>query len=378
MGATTCNVRWMDNNFIDLDSFDAGSITASSALSSFPARNFANTSRSKLWKPAGNFEITTSNQNIYINDGSDKTAILTAGSYTYSTLATEIQTQLNSVSSNWTCTYDSSTEYKFTISNSGSVTLRFATTTNAAWDDLGYTLTSNQTGTSFKAQEQRNHTSEWYQLDAGVAVALDTFMIIGPIDEVFGLSTNATIKLQANNVDVWTSPPFDQSITRYDKGLFYFFDDIAEASRTYRYWRFYIEDKLNNKGPEGLRLGHMYLGDYLTTTNNVGAGFTKTQVDPSRRQESESGAAFYEERTKYYNLTGLQYQLLEEADRLLLEQLFNDYGISNPLFVSIDPSEEITPAIDEWTFYVNFGSPPALISRFRDKFQMGLQIREAI
>ena len=376
---STCNLRWMDNNFIDLDAFDAGNITASSALSSFPARNFANTARSKIWRPAGNFEVTTSNQNIYINDGTDKTAVLTVGSYTPASLATEIQTQLNAVSANWTCSYDLSTEYKFTISNTGSVTLRFATTTNAAWDMLGYTLTSNQTSTSFKAQEQRNHTAEWYKLDASASVTFDTFMVISPIDEVFPLSTNATIKLQANNVDVWTSPPLDRTITRLDNGLYDFFDDdLTETLRTYRYWRFYYEDRLNPKGPEGVSFGHVYMGDYLTTNTNVASGFTKPTVDPSRASESESGARFFEERTKYTLLNGMAYQVIAEDDRLALEGLYSEFGRTRPLFVSVDPKLEISPNLGNLTYYVNFNADPTPQSLFRDKYSYTLSLREAV
>lgn len=379
MTALTCNARWMDNNFIDLDSFDAGSITASSALVSFPARNLSNSARSKLWKPAGNFEITTSNNKIYIDDGSPKTVTITSGNFTPAALATQITTDLNAASSGWTVTYDLTTEFKFTIVNSGSVTLRFSVTTDALWDDIGYTLTVDTVGTSFKAQEQRNHTDEWYQLDAGAAVAQSAFMVVGLIDEVFNLSTNAVIKLQASNVDIWTAPPLDLTITRSDRGLFNFFDDLDEVTRTYRYWRFFFQDKLNPRGPEGLSFGHMYIGDFLTTdSTNMAGGFGKTQVDPSVRSLSDSGAAFFDTKTKYHSISAVSYQVIFENDRLNLEQLYNDFGKDRPLFVAIDPKLEVSPTLDELTYYANFDGDVRITHLFRDKYSVRLVLREAV
>ena len=120
------NVRFMNNNFLER------SFTFSSEQASFPGSNLVNTSRSGVWKPAGNFEVKSTNKNIYINDGADKTVTLTEGSYTYATLAAHIQTRLNAASSNWTCTYDNVLTFKFTITrSSGTKVLRKSQTTNA-------------------------------------------------------------------------------------------------------------------------------------------------------------------------------------------------------------------------------------------------------
>src|SRR6185295_7176953 len=56
---------------------------------------------------AWGFEVVASyNDRIAFNDGSARTATLTAGSYTGATLATEVATQMNAASSsNWSCTY---------------------------------------------------------------------------------------------------------------------------------------------------------------------------------------------------------------------------------------------------------------------------------
>jgi hypothetical protein len=206
-------------------------------------------------------------------DGSDKTVTLTAGKYTYSTLATHVQTQLNASSSNWTVAYDySGGTYRFTISRSSSATLRFSQTTSAAWDLLGFTLAADTAGTSFPAQEMRIHSAERYVIDLGLMQAPTFFGVISALSEAFNVSENATLKLYGDNVlyDVssptlgWSSPALSVTLDRADAGILEHLDDQADV--TYRYFCFEIVDRLNPVGPDGLKIGYIYLGDHTTLT----------------------------------------------------------------------------------------------------------------
>lgn len=361
----------MNNNFLD------SVFTYSSQLSSFPATNAINKSRSKIWKPAGNFEITSTNNKIYINDGSDKTITLTSGSYTYATLASHIQTQLNASSSNWTCTYNNTTTFKFTIDrSSGTEVLRLSQTTNAAWDTLGFTGVSDTSSAPFVADEQRNHTSEWLQCDLGVPQLATFAAIISGIDELFTLSQTATVKLRANNIDLWTSPPVDITIPVGDASVMRMLEDDNEA--TYRYWRFEIIDKYNPNGPEGFEFAYVYIGDYTTITlSNIAQGFTKELVDPSVQLQSENGALFFETRPRYLGISGCQIQLLSGSERKEIEQLFYELGVRDPFFVSIDPGVEVTEDLEELTRFVVMTSPPTLENIFRNYYNINFEMREA-
>jgi hypothetical protein len=96
--------RFMGNNLIALTT---NNVTFSSETTGYEGENALNDFRSNVWKASGHFSITSSNNLLYINDGSNKTITLTAASYTTpSALATHIQTQLNASSSNWTGTYN--------------------------------------------------------------------------------------------------------------------------------------------------------------------------------------------------------------------------------------------------------------------------------
>jgi hypothetical protein len=364
-------IRFMNNNFLER------SMTYSSQQTAFPASNATNTSRSKVWKPAGNFEITTSNNKLYINDGSNKTITLTVGAYTYATLASHIQTQLNASSSNWTCAYNNTTTFKFTINRtSGTAVLRLTQTTSAVWDAIGFTGTSDRSTPSFVADEQRNHTSEWLQCDLGVPQQATFAGLLSGIDQIFTLSATATIKAQANNIDFWSTPPVDISVTVGKISATDFLDDITTAS--YRYHRITIIDRLNYLGPENLEFAYAYVGDHTSVTqSNIASGFTKELTDSSNLLQSESGALFFESRPRYLTITNAQIQLLSDQQREDIEQLFYDLGTRNPFFVSIDPGANVTLNVEELTRFMIMTRSPTLDNIFRNYYNINFEMREA-
>ena len=362
-------MRIMPNNFLE------NGFTFSSEQAAFPASNIFHPSRSRFWKPAGNFEITSANSKLYINDGTNKTVTLTTGSYIYSTLATHIQTQLNAASTNWVVTYDSSLTFKFTISrSSGTNVLRKSQTTDAAWDTLGFVGATDLTGGPFIADEQRIHTSEWIQCDMGVPQKPTFFALISAIDDVFPLSDSATVKVQANNIDYWLSPPVDITVEVTSLGAFNVMEDIGG----YRYHRIEIIDRLNYLGPEGIRLSNAYIGDHVTVTaTNIARGFVKELVDPSIPLQSESGSLYFQTRPRYLSIGNCIIQLLNGQEQREMEQTLYDLGIRTPFFISIDPGTEITESLEELTRYMIMTRAPKLSHVFRDYFDVDWDMREA-
>lgn len=365
------SIRFMTNQYLNRV------FTYSSQQSSFPAANIYNTSRSRVWKPAGNFEITTSNQKVYINDGTNKTVTLTVGLYTYATLATHIQTRLNASSSNWTVAYDSVSTYKFTINRTiGTAVLRLTQTSNAAWDTLGYTGVLDRSTPAFIADQPRNHTDEWVQCDLGVPQQATFAGLISGIDEVFTLSQGATVKVQANNIDYWASPPVDITLPITGQGAMKFIDEDNTA--TYRYWRLKIVDRMNFLGPQGMSLAYAYVGDHTTiTTSNIATGFSKELVDPSNTLQSENGALFFEVRPRYLSVSGAEVQLLNGAEQRELEQAFYELGRRMPFFVSIDPGTEVSDTLDELTRFMVMTKNPTLQHVIRDYYNIQFEMREA-
>ncbi len=314
---------------------------------------------------------------IYINDGSDKTVTLTVGTYTYTTLAAHIQTKLLASSTSWTCTYDfSGGTFRFTIARSVSGTLRFTQTTNAAWDMLGYTLAADTAGTSFIAQEQRNHTMERYEWALPVAQSPTFFAAVGAISESFKVSESATCTLKCNNMPVWTSPALTISLDVRDSGIHRFLDDQADV--LFHYFCFEVIDRTNPLGPEGLEFGRIWLGDHTTiTSSNVATGYSRKLVDPSLVQKSESGTRYVNRRPKYRTFSGMEIQNLTATDRLELEAMFDRLGLDQSFFFSMDPANAISTTLDELTFYAQFTREPELRHLIRDIYTLSLELEEA-
>jgi len=374
MTTRNCNCRFMTNNYAELISASA---TKSSELASFPFSNAINKFRNLVWKPSGHFEITTSNQKLYINDGATKTVDITVGHYTTpALLATQIQTNLNAASSNWTVGYDLLTgDYRFKISNTGSVTLRLSETIDSIWDTLGYTTSSDLVGTAFTADQQRIHTEEYCIFDMGTNAEMLFFAVICPVSQVFGISNSATITLEASNLNQWTAPPLTVSLSRTDSGIFKFMDDLADS--TYRYWKFKYVDRLNPLGPTGISISHIYIGDYITLeTRGIRKNFTKKLVDTTDILTAQNGALYFNEKNKYVELSSMGIDYIPRADKDILEQMFYDLGKSTPFYVSLDPLLNITTYLDELTRYVVFPSEPVFTHVFSDTFSMTAELKE--
>ncbi len=376
MATRNHRIRFSDNN---LAAATGAAVTVSSALSGFPASNLTDSYRFKTWKTGGNFTIGSTNNTLYINDGTNRTITLTSASYTYTTLAAHVQTQLNASSSAWTCTY-STTTGKFTIGRSaGTKTLRLTQTTNAAWDTLGISGASDVDAAS-ATLVRRNHTSEYIDIDLGSAALAPTFCaLIGPLGETFSVSTSATVTLKANTSASFTSAPYSVTLTPDTHGIYQFLDTEAGTSTTYRYWRLEITDRENTVGPTGFKMGHLYLGDYTTIERrNVASGFSKTLVDSAEASESQGGALYFQSGLKYTTYEGVTLSYLDASDRRTLEQLFYDLGVSTPFYVSFDPTLLVSTSASEFTRYVVFSQPPNLTHIKSDIYTVSLSFREVM
>lgn len=361
----TCSIRFAHNNF-----FGAGA-TSSTMASGFPLANAYDTRRGKVAKFRGNFEVTSTANKIYINDGADVTATLTAAEYTGTTLAAHIQTQLNTVSSNWACTY-SSTTYKFTISRSaGTAILKLSTTTDAAWDLIGFTALSDLPTSPFIADESRIHSEEWIKIDLGMIQEVGFFGFIGAITAPIGLSNGAVVKIQGNNIDVWTNPPTEVTAT-ISGGAF------AMPDASHRFWRVSIKDRENPAGPSALAISYLSIASAVTfAVTNIANGFSISHTDPTIVSQSENGTKYFDIRPKYWNLSG-EVQIVLGDERREFEQFAYDAGVSQPFFISVDPKLVTFSSHNEVTKFVYFNEPPQFQHIIRDYFNISLSVAEAV
>lgn len=370
------SIRFGANNF--LTDLAAANVSVASEMANFGKANLTNVQRTKVYRSNGNFTIGSTNNSIYIDDGSEKTVTLTSGNYSGgAALASHIQTQLNASSSNWTCSYSSTTR-KFTIGrSSGTDTLRFSQTTDAAWSSLGYTTAvDTSAATAGTSDKGVNHTDEHITFDLGTAMSVKEFHVIGPLGEVFGISSNATLQLMGNTMDDWTSPALTLTPTRDKGGIHRYLDDQDDTS--YRYWRFRWVDPENTAGPN-TKIGHIYLGDYLTlTTTNVAPSLVKRYLDPSEEAESESGAKFFKTRPIRRVFDNMTIQMMEADERRELEDMFEQIGLETPFYLCLDPLNEVSDNLSEVTLYGRFEQEPRFQHIIRDLYSLSFAVEEAV
>lgn len=378
MTAATSRLRVLANNLNDSDS---ATITYSSQYSaSFPASYARDTVRSHYWKQGGYFNVTSSTLNIYINDGTNRTALITTTSYaTGALLAAAVQSALNSVSSSWTCTY-STTTGKFTIARtSGTCVLRLTQTTNAGWDLLGFVGTTDRSGSasSFPADEVRMHSSEWYQIDLLSPQSVTSFAMICPIDEILEMSSGATVKLKAADVDGnWDSPALSITLTPQSGGVFGFIDD--QTTYTYRYWRIEWIDR-TNIGTAALKVSHIYIGDHETfTSTGLASGFSKQVVDQSKPTYSDDGSVFWRTLPKYRVVGNAEVQLLTQTERNSIEAVLDRLGTVSACYLALDPTLAVTPDYSDSVIFGRFTQRPSMQHVFRSYYSMQFEFREAV
>ena len=214
-------------------------------------------------------------------------------------------------------------------------------------------------------------------IDLGFQDKVNTLALFAPLGETLGITREATIKLQADNVSVWTSPELsiDLSLTSDDR-LVYFLDDSLELN--YRFWSLYIDDPANPNAY--ISFAYAYMGDYTTTTlRNINKGFNWVSVDPSAVKKSIEGTAYFETKTKYDTLGGIQYALVTEEDRLTLEDLYNRLGKTNWLPVSLDPENKIASNdLNDLTKLARFSGNFSRTHRVFEYFDIAISLEEVI
>ena len=112
---------------------------------------------------------------------------------------------------------------------------------------------------------------------------------------------------------------------------------------------------------------------------NINKGFNWVSVDPSAVKKSIEGTAYFETKTKYDTLGGIQYALVTEEDRLTLEDLYNRLGKTNWLPVSLDPENKIASNdLNDLTKLARFSGNFSRTHRVFEYFDIAISLEEVI
>ncbi len=371
-------IRFMAENLLTTG---VTAITSSAINPIFPIVNLTSNFRGRPVKFAGSFVIDSTNNKLYINDGSDKTATVASATYASRTaLNTAMQTALNAVSSNFTVSWNTTLQ-SFVISKTANFVLKLSTATNSIATTIGFTGSSDLSGDdSYTADRKRFHWPyEYVKIDYGYSPDIGFLGLISDSRYIFSLTETATVKIQANSIDDFSAPPVNITLTVSDLGIFRFFDD---DDYNYRYWRLLITD---NDSTDDATIGYMYLGEFhrfgeeeLTGINKRynSQGASNYSDDTSEKSISESGQVYALEKQNQKFYEGIEIQMINPEGRDFLYDIWSRFKTVKPFFIAIDPKLEISNNLYDYTFFCNFLDRPKFTHQSGDRFNTSFGVSE--
>lgn len=377
--STYTNFRIFNVNYADSEIL--ADYEASSADSEFPITNaFNQNRRSKVWRSAGFWDITTSNNRLVFREttGVDLTAVLNTSTYTTITsFLAEIKRALEAVGASTYTVSQNNLRIQIVSNGAGGggiFELDYSSSTLV--DEIG--LTSDKTGslTALCDVAMIHGTSgEYIEFDMGVPTNPDAFIAIDQKDASLKISPTATIKLQANETGNWSSPSYDQTIT-YDEEVLSVFSDTGLADQAYRYWRFYVYDNANPNGY--IQIGAIFLGNYMSwSRGRASFPLRQTYVDRSVNIFSEGGQSFSDIKTKTQNFT-VEITALQKADIEEFDIFFNDFGVGLPFFVSMDNCEAFSTDKNRRVMLAKLENAPSYEFISPNYFNVSINLREEL
>lgn len=168
------------------------------------------------------------------------------------------------------------------------------------------------------------NSAETITFDLLTAQSVSRFAIIG-----HNLTAAASITLQANTSDSWTTPAWSATVTRQSYAIIHRFTAVS-----YRYWRVVITDS----GVTVLHISRVFLGSFLQLP-----GMRRDQeLNVETTDESmisDSGQAFPV--TGYQYRTGkISFPYLTNAQRLSMIEMFETVRNIKPVLLTIWDDDE--------------------------------------
>lgn len=241
-------------------------------------------------------------------------------------------------------------------------------------EDASYPITNALGG--IRSRIFKSTGTSWrIELDLGFQDLVNTVILFAPLGEKLGISKEANIRLQADNVKDWASPELDLDIPMTSDDRIVFFVP-SDTELNYRYYSLYIDDPTN---PDVISFAYLYIGDYLTTTaRNIAPKFGWDQIHKVRESKALDGTSYFDSRYKYDTFTATKFSYVDKTDRQILQDLFNRFGRDIPFPVCIDPTSIISNSKEEMTKLVRFKTDFKSKQQSKALFDVSFSLNEVI
>ena len=221
------------------------------------------------------------------------------------------------------------------------------------WDGATITGSSQANTDLVPANVVHDHVSKMWRttgkasenivFDLGTATKITVFSMF-----TFNMTASATVTLQANASNSWSSPSYSQALTIATNAdgtvlqrIVYFLD------QTYRYWRVTFADSGN--AASYLKVGRIAAGEYYELTRNINQNFNITMYDPSEGDRIPGRQSFFRNRNRYRRAT-VRYNLQSQTQTDKLSAIMEKTGNSRPIVLALDPTDR--PSKDSMYCYL--------------------------
>jgi hypothetical protein len=312
--------------FFKTNQWASGTITYTTQHPSFPATNLQERRLTNVWRSnyeigGGHFEITTSNQKLYFDEGGGTlTATIATGTYDADALAGQIESHMEAAGAHsYTVNFKHGLK-KFRITDdTGTFELLGTSSVNAIWDTIGYDASDTGFAAVHTADNIRIHTHEYVQSTLSAAVNFTGIWVYN-----YNVQTTGIMKLQFSN-DSFVTTPLEVSLARNGLIVAAY---LSSTVQSYDDMRLYIED---NDNPDGyVQAGLCFVGEGYQPQNGFKPKFSERPIDNSIINEAISG-----------EVSSIQYPHIEARNYKFdpmnpfddFQAVFDAVGYSKPMIV---------------------------------------------
>jgi len=211
-----------------------------------------------------------------------------------------------------------------------------------AWDK--YTITANSEASGYpainiqdisykKTTRSTGDTSEWWKIGDGVnKIKISDIAIAG-----HNFTSGATITLQGNDTDVWTSPAKEEVLT-YNADIITKFFTAVE----YYYWRLLVADASN---PDTyIEIGRISSDEYLQMPG-IEPGLVYPRKTTSTKDITVTGQV-YGDKGIIARMPGFAFPIIEDSERIQIDAMFDEVHNIKPIFLIVyENSLDVIPAL---------------------------------
>lgn len=338
---------------------------ASSEAAGFPKENATDDfRRSKMWRTAGNWLIESGSNTIRFQEtaATPLTATITASEYTSTTaFLSAIETALEAAGgSDYTVSIDGTTG-KIKIASDGAgggglLELLWSDGASTAMAGIMGFDTTDQTGAlSYDADFLRISTGEYLQFDFGMSSQPKALVVLGERNKPIHVGPDATLTLQGNETDEWSSPSFTQAIT-YNSEAMAFMDLTGFHTEELRFWRFRVDDVDNPR--QYIQLGLIYLGNILTFSQGGPQYPLGEQAQERTEITVTEGGQVSGDRRDLGRTYDLLFRFMSKAEKEELDFIYEKFRTDTPFLLSIDSDAVFSSIFNKGVILVRFLAAP--------------------